>query len=290
MDLATTLPSTRASLSARDVVKRYRGGSTPALDGVTLDVPTGALTALVGPNGAGKSTLMRAWLGFERVDRGHVRVTGVDPAADPATALAQVAYVPQGSSLYRDLTVRDHLALAGCFRPSFDTAMAVERLSRIQVPLSRKIASLSGGQQAQVSLALALATRAPILLLDEPLASLDPLARREFMLALMTSVRSDGRTAVLSSHVVADVEEAADRLVLIVDGQIRLDLDATEVVHTHAIKDTATQEVVAVIPSLRGRDRTIVRTPPGSDAERPTLEDVVMAYLLASRRPGPEGQ
>jgi ABC-2 type transport system ATP-binding protein len=164
------------------LAKRYRRGVW-ALQGIDLALPAGGITALVGPNAAGKSTLIKTWVGFEKPTRGSARVAGIDPWRDRSAALAHFGYVTQSPSLYDGLTVEDHLDLARQLRPSFDRDYARRRMSELDIPLDRQGRDLSGGQQAQVALALALGTRAPILLLDEPLASLDPLARREFSMS-----------------------------------------------------------------------------------------------------------
>ena len=163
-------------------------------------IPSGGITALVGPNGAGKSTLIKGWIGFERPTAGRLEVQGIDPWRDRVAAVGRLAYVPQAASLYRDLTVADHLALGATLRRGFDRAGAAERLDALAIPLGARAGELSGGQQAQVGLALALGTWAPVLLLDEPLASLDPLARREFLAVLVDAVRTTGATALLVAH------------------------------------------------------------------------------------------
>ncbi|MEO7667336.1 MAG: ABC transporter ATP-binding protein, partial [Dehalococcoidia bacterium] len=164
-------------LETHDLAKRY-GRRTWALTGIDLAIPQGGITALVGPNAAGKSTLIKTWVGFERPTRGSVAVAGIDPWKDRSAALAHVGYIPQSPALYDALSVDDHLDLAVQLRPGFDRAYARRRLDELGIPGNQGARSLSGGQQAQVALALALGTRAKILLLDEPLASLDPLARR----------------------------------------------------------------------------------------------------------------
>jgi ABC-2 type transport system ATP-binding protein len=162
------------ALRADGLTKRY--GSTVALQNVTLAIPSGSVTALVGPNAAGKSTLIKTFVGFERPTSGRVTIVGIDPAQDRGTALAHIGYIPQTPALYREYTVADHLDLAARLRPGFDRAAAVERLSALAIPARARGSELSGGQQAQVGLAVAIGTGADILLLDEPLASLDPLA------------------------------------------------------------------------------------------------------------------
>src|SRR5919106_6042282 len=224
-------------LEARGLAKRYRRGVW-ALAGIDLELPTGGITALVGPNAAGKSTLIKTWVGFEKPTRGSAAVMGIDPWRDRSRALAQVGYVPQSPALYDGLSVEDHLDLARQLRPGFDRDYARQRLAQLDIPADRGARSLSGGQQAQVALALALGTRAPILLLDEPLASLDPLARREFLHVVTDAVRSDGATALLSSHIVTDVEQACDRLIVLGVGRVLLHETVASALEGHAISTT----------------------------------------------------
>ena len=212
-----------AVLEVHDIGKRY-GRRNWALRHVDLEVPDGSITALVGPNGSGKSTLLKAWVGFERPTEGYLTVEGIDPWKDRARAIQRIGYVPQAPSLYRELTVEEHVTMAKTLRPRFDPAIARHRLDDLDIPLDSRADELSGGQQAQVGLALALGVRAPVLLLDEPLASLDPLARREFLHVLVEAVRADGSTALLSSHVINDIEQACDRLLVLGAGRTLLDL------------------------------------------------------------------
>src|SRR5215212_7882870 len=236
-------------LEAHGFGKRYQR-RTWALRGVDLTVPQGSITALVGPNGSGKSTLIRSWIGFERATEGRLSTGGVDPQRDRAGAVSRVGYVPQSPSLYRDLTVADHVTLAGTLRDGFDEALAAGYVDRLSIPLTSRASELSGGEQAQVGLALALATRAGILLLDEPLASLDPLARREFLHLMVEAVRASGATALLSSHVITDIEQACDRLVVLGKGHTLLDLSIAEALAHHRIVEGS----AAAAAGLAGRD------------------------------------
>jgi ABC-2 type transport system ATP-binding protein len=223
-----------AILETHDIGKRY-GRRVWALRHLDIAVPDGTITALVGPNGSGKSTLLKAWVGFERPTEGRLTVGGIDPWHDRAGALAQIGYVPQAPSLYRELTVEEHVILARTLRQGFDAAVARRRLADLDIPLDSRADELSGGQQAQVGLALALGTRAPVLLLDEPLASLDPLARREFLHVLVDAVRADGSTALLSSHVITDIEQACDRLLVLGGGRTLLDLSIAAAIAEHVV-------------------------------------------------------
>jgi ABC-2 type transport system ATP-binding protein len=274
-------------LETHDVGKRY-GRHRWALRHLDLAVPDGSITALVGPNGSGKSTLLKSWVAFERPTEGRVLVDGIDPARHRAAALARIGYVPQAPSLYRELTVDQHVILARTLRPGFDAALARRRLDDLAIPLTSRADTLSGGQQAQVGLALALGTRAPVLLLDEPLASLDPLARREFLHVLVDAVRADGMTALLSSHVITDIEQACDRLLVLGGGRRLLDLPIAGAIAEHRV----------VASDVGERSGTVVGTFPDSDgcpldlvAEAPslgrpaTLEEVVLGHLAAGRAP-----
>jgi ABC-2 type transport system ATP-binding protein len=297
----TSTPADPA-LTADHLAKRYRSGGPLALDGVTLSVPTGTITAVVGPNGAGKSTLIRTWMGFERPTAGRVTVTGIDPWRHRPEAVAHIGYVPQAASLYRDLTVADHLALAVTLRRGFERSVAVDRLKSLGIGPSKRASELSGGQQAQLGLAIALATRAPVLLLDEPLASLDPLARREFLSVLVAAVRADGHTAFLSSHIVTDVEEACERLVVLSAGRLLLDADVAEARAGHRIVSVtepapasgvvpaapapSTPWDVATFTGTRETRLVLSRTSDPLVGRAASLEEIVLGYLSSARASG----
>jgi ABC-2 type transport system ATP-binding protein len=287
-----------AVLEARGFGKRYRR-RTWALRNVDLTVPEGSITALVGPNGSGKSTLIRSWIGFERATEGRLMTGGVDPQRDRKGAVERVGYVPQSPSLYRDLTIADHIALAETLRDGFDGSLAASYVERLSIPLRQKAGDLSGGEQAQVGLALALATRAQILLLDEPLASLDPLARREFLHLMVEAVRAASATALLSSHVITDIEQACDRLIVLGKGHTLLDLSISEALAHHRIVEAPAVEaarlagsdsVIGSFPAPTGEPLSLVRVAVLAPADaaplgRPaTLEEVVIGHLAAGRR------
>jgi ABC-2 type transport system ATP-binding protein len=279
------------ALEAIGLGKRY-GLRRWALRDLNLAVEEGSITALVGPNGSGKSTLLKAWVGFERPSEGYLTVDGIDPWRDRGAAIRRIGYVPQAPSLYRELTVDEHVTLADSLRPGFDMAMARRRLDDLDISLTARAEELSGGQQAQVGLALALGVRAPVLLLDEPLASLDPLARREFLHVLVDAVRADGATALLSSHVITDIEQACDRLLVLGGGQTLLDLSIAGAIAEHLVIDAAGASpvvpagstIVGIFPGPAGERLGLVRGPaPGG---RPaTLEEVVLGHLAAGRVP-----
>jgi ABC-2 type transport system ATP-binding protein len=277
-----------AVLETTGLGKRY-GRRRWALRDLDLAVEEGSVTALVGPNGSGKSTLLKAWVGFERPTAGRLRIMGVDPVRHRAAAIRLTGYVPQAPSLYRELSVADHLAFAAFHRPGFDRDLARGYLDDLMIPLASRADELSGGQQAQVGLALALGTRAPVLLLDEPLASLDPLARREFLHVLVEAVRSSGATALLSSHVITDIEQACDSLIVLGGGRSLLAVSIAEAIAGHRVLDAADPrpigaEPIGSFPSATGERLTLVR---GSIGRSATLEEVVIGHLAAGREPRP---
>lgn len=279
------------ALGASDVAKIYRRGAPAALTGIDLAIPSGSITALVGPNGAGKSTLMKAWMGFERPTRGQVAVHGIDPFRRRGDVLDRVGYIPQTTVLYREFTVSDHLDLTARLRPSFDRGIALRRLADLRIPADQTAARLSVGQQAQVQLALVLAGGADTYLLDEPLAALDPLARREFLYLLVKSVRERGTTAVLTSHVATDVEQAADRLVVLGAGHKILDADVAVLLASHRVceGDAPVGPGLSPVASFLGSEtvQTLIEVDetlapiPGLRAA--SVEDLMLGYLAVGR-------
>lgn len=271
------------AITVEHVRRSFRGMRHPALYDLSLSIPTGRIAALVGPNGAGKSTLIRCLMGYDRPDAGRVLVHGIDPRKERSRALLSVGYVPQGAALYRSLTARDHFAVAETYRRDFDTAFAIERVESAQVDVDRPVGHLSGGEQAQVSLALALATRASILILDEPLANLDPLARREFLTTLSLHVEATGCTVLLSSHIVTDVEQACDWLVVLSHGRLALtdSIASIRVRFSTITPSTGLSEQRASFVGLDGFPRLLVDRTEGSAAA--TLEEVVLGHLASVR-------
>ena len=270
-------------LRAHGLTKRYRRGRPAALDGIDLDIERGTLTALVGPNGAGKSTLIRTFLGFERPTGGYVTVAGVDPARDRARALAHIGYVGQDAGLYAALTAAQHLELVSTVRSPFDRAGAAERLASRHIPLDVPAGELSGGQQSQVALAMALATDAPILLLDEPVARLDPLARMDFLTGLREAADAGGTTVLLASHIIGDLGGICDTLVVLAPAAVMFHGSIGDARTGHdtvpATQDVAREDLVATFTDLAGQRMALVRRP-GTGAA--SLEHVVLGYLAAA--------
>src|SRR5207244_2977432 len=206
-------------IEASGLGKRY--GSTWALRECTLAIPGGHVAALVGPNGAGKTTLLNLAVGLAAPTAGTVAVLGGRRAGSPA-ALDGIAFVAQDAPLYRNLSAADMLHLSRNLNRRFDRCYARARLGELGIPLKRKAGKLSGGQQAQLALTLALARRPRLLVLDEPVAMLDPVARHDFMATVLTAASADGVSVLLSSHVLTELERVAGYLILLSRGQVRL--------------------------------------------------------------------
>jgi ABC-2 type transport system ATP-binding protein len=271
-------------LVAQGFGRRYRRDRPWAVRDLSFSVPEGSITALVGPNGAGKSTLIRACLGFEAPDAGRLLVFGADPRLHRETAVSAIGFIPQSSALYRGLTIGDHFTMAERARPRFDRQFASRRMEESDLGEKRKVGELSGGEQAQVALALAIGTQAPLLLLDEPLASLDPLARRDFVTALRVGVRQRHATAIISSHLIADVEQISDGLIVLADGRLALSTSIAEARSRFSVavgRPTNGQVVVGEFSDPNGQAVVLVA---GGDIGRPaTLEEIVLGHLAAAR-------
>jgi ABC-2 type transport system ATP-binding protein len=284
-------------LSARGLGKRYR--RRWALSDCTLAIPAGHVTGLVGPNGAGKTTLLNLAAGMLVPTTGTIEVCGGRPAADP-DQLAKVGYVAQDTPTYPGLSVRDHLELGARLNPRWDAGLARDRVERLGLDPAQKAGRLSGGQRAQLALTLGLAKRPELLLLDEPVASLDPLARREFLQGLMEAVAEHGFSVVLSSHLVADLERVCDHLLVLVDSRVRVMGDVDELMATHhrlsgPRRDPATLPADQHVVSASHTDRQstlVVRTggpvlDPAWTVGALSLEDVVLAYMGPGMEPRP---
>ena len=273
-------------LETHELTKRYR--RTVAVRSLSISIPAGGITALLGPNGAGKSTLLKLCVGFERPTSGHLSVLGIDPVRRRRDALAVLGYVPQAPSLYRDMRVDDHLRLSRALRPGFDLAYARDRLAALEIAPDAIAGQLSGGQQAQAALAIALGTRAPLLLLDEPLASLDPLARREFLEVASDAARTGDVSIVLSSHVISEIEAVADRLLVLGEGRVLFEDTIADSLGGHRVLDDGDRleglDVVAHFPGQGRARHVLVRTADASVGRAGSLEEVVMGYLALGRR------
>jgi ABC-2 type transport system ATP-binding protein len=278
-----------AALAADGLTKRY--GRRLALDDCTLSVPAGRVVGLVGPNGAGKTTLLHLAVGLLAPTSGTIEVLGGRPGSGPEQ-LGRVGFVAQDTPTYPTLSVADHLRLGARLNPSWDQAAAQERISQLGLDRKQQAGKLSGGQRAQLALTLAVAKRPELLLLDEPVASLDPLARREFLQSLMGFVGEGDVTVVLSSHLVADLERICDYLIVLVASRVQLAGPVDDLLASHhrlvgARRDPASlpadQEVIEASHTDR-QSTFLVRTDapildPSWVVEQVSMEDLVLAYM-----------
>jgi ABC-2 type transport system ATP-binding protein len=278
-----------AALATRDLSKRY--GRRMALADCTLEVPAGRVAGLVGPNGAGKTTLLHLAVGLTQPTAGSVAVLGEAVAATPAQ-LARLGFVAQETPLYPSLSVADHLRLGAALNPGWDAPLAQARIARVGLDRAQRAGTLSGGQRAQLALTLAIAKRPELLVLDEPLASLDPLARREFLQGLMEFTAEHTPTVVLSSHLLADLERVCDYLILLTEGRVLLSGEVDGLLATHrrlsgprrdGLRLPASQEVVEETHTDR-QSTLLVRTQepildPAWTVDEVSLEDIVLAYM-----------
>jgi ABC-2 type transport system ATP-binding protein len=278
-----------AVIRAQGLGKSY--GRQWGLSDCTLDIPAGRVVGLVGPNGAGKTTLLNLAVGLLKPTSGTIEVLGGRPAAGPAQ-LAKVGFVAQDTPTYGALSVEDHLRLGARLNPGWDDTLARSRIERLGLDLTQRAGKLSGGQRAQLALTLGVAKRPELLILDEPVASLDPLARREFLQDLMEAVAEHELSVVLSSHLVSDLERVCDHLIVLVASRVQLagDIDALLAAHhrlTGARRDPATlpadQHVIAASHTDR-QTTLLVRTDapihdPAWTVGRLGLEDLVLAYM-----------
>jgi ABC-type multidrug transport system ATPase subunit len=277
-------------LETTHLSKRY--GRQWALQDCTLALPAGRVAALVGPNGAGKTTLLHLSVGLLEPTAGSVQVFGCSPLKQTTETLPRLGFVAQDHPLYKDFTVEDLLTLGRKLNPRWDDALAKARMQKLGIPLKRPAGKLSGGQQAQVALVLGLAKRPDLLLLDEPLAQLDPLARREFLRTLMDAEAESGLTVLLSSHIIGDLERVCDYLIILSASYVQLAGDIQEIQRTHKRLVGPRQEVDAIASAHRviktsqtERQTTLlVRTngplfDPSWEVQEVSLEDIVLAYL-----------
>jgi ABC-2 type transport system ATP-binding protein len=278
-----------AVLEIRGLGKRY--GRRWALSDCTLSIPPRHVVGLVGPNGAGKTTLLNLAVGLLAPTTGTIEVLGGPAPVSPAH-LARVGFLAQDAPVYAGLPVADHLRLGAHLNPGWDAGLAHSRIERLDLDLGQKAGTLSGGQRAQLALTLAVAKRPELLLLDEPVASLDPLARREFLQDLMEAVAEQELSVVLSSHLVADLERVCDYLIVLVGSRVRVAGPVEELLATHHLltgprrdPDTLPDSQHVISASHTDRQSTLlVRTSdpvldPAWTVSEVGLEDLVLAYM-----------
>ncbi|MFD3373751.1 MULTISPECIES: ABC transporter ATP-binding protein [unclassified Streptomyces] len=278
-----------AVLRAQALGKKYK--QRWALQNCDLDVPAGRVVGLVGPNGAGKSTLLNLASGMLTPSAGTIEVCGGRPATGPSQ-LAKVGFVAQDTPTYASLSIADHVRLGARLNPGWDDTLAQERIRRLGLDLKQRAGRLSGGQRAQLALTLGLAKRPELLILDEPVAALDPLARREFMQDLMEAVADQELSVVLSSHLVSDVERSCDYVIVLVDSRVQVAGDIDDLIACHhrltgprRDPDTLPAGQFVITASHTDRQTTLlVRTDtavhdPSWTVSPLGLEDIVLAYM-----------
>ncbi|MGH9098807.1 MAG: ABC transporter ATP-binding protein [Acidimicrobiales bacterium] len=273
--------------------RRY--GRRWALQDCTLAVPCGRVVGLVGPNGAGKSTLLHMAVGLLAPSVGEIRVLGGQPPRERPGQLGRIGFVGQDKPLYRRFRVGEMLGFGALLNPTWDQEWAARRIDELGIPLEQRIGELSGGQHAQVALALALGKRPELLALDEPVANLDPLARREFLQMLMAEVADSAVSVILSSHLIADLERVCDYLTLLSNGRVRLAGDTDELLATHRMFIGAREQAESlghvhsvVSASYTDRQATLMVRLSGRSLQdatwkvRPiTLEELVLGYMTS---------
>jgi ABC-2 type transport system ATP-binding protein len=278
-----------AVIEAQGLGKRYR--RLWALADCTLSVPAGHVVGLVGPNGAGKTTLLNLATGMLAPSAGTIEVLGGRPAAGPAR-LARVGYLAQDAPVYAGLSVADHLRLGAHLNPGWDAGLARGRIERLDLDPGQKAGSLSGGQRAQLALTLAVAKRPELLLLDEPVASLDPLARREFLQDLMGATADQELSVVLSSHLIGDLERVCDYLIVLVGSRVRVAGPTEDLLATHYLLSGPRRDPASLPGGMQviSASHTDVQTTLLVRADGPVLdpawtvsevglEDLVLAYM-----------
>ena len=284
-----------AVLESSGLGKRYR--HRWALTDCTLRVPAGRVTGLVGPNGAGKTTLLNLAVGLLKPTTGSITVLGGRPAGS-AEQLARVGFVAQDTPTYSGLSVADHLKLGAHMNPAWDAKLARRRIEQLGLDPAQKAGKMSGGQRAQLALTLAIAKRPEVLILDEPIASLDPLARREFLQVLMEATAEQELTVVMSSHLVSDLERICDYLIVLVSSRVQLAADVDDLLATHR-QVTGPRCDPAALPagwdviseSYTDRQSTLVVrseepiAESGWSADPIGLEDLVLTYMSHAARP-----
>jgi ABC-2 type transport system ATP-binding protein len=302
--MTSAFPSPGAVIATTGLGKRFgrsSGRQKWALRDCTLEIPEGRICGLVGSNGAGKTTLLRMLAGLANPTTGSVSVFGRAPA-DEREFLRSMGFLAQDVPLYPRWSAADHLEMGAHLNDGWDTGSTRERLQSLDIPLDQRVGTLSGGQRAQVGLAMALGKRPRVLLLDEPFAALDPLARRDFLTVLVEAVADGDLTVILSSHLVADLERVCDHLVLVDKGELQLAAEVDDILAAHRML-TAPRRELGVLE----REHTVLRVQstdretrvwarlngplhdPGWRVDSLGLEDIVLAYMGRDRHSGSEG-
>jgi ABC-2 type transport system ATP-binding protein len=284
------------AIQTKGLGKRYK--SFWALENCNITVPQGSVSALVGPNGAGKSTLLKLLTGLSNASAGESEVLGKAPMQHQ-DFLADIGYLAQEIPLYKALSAADHIAMGHHLNTRWDDAFARGRLKELGIPLDRPVGKLSGGQRAQVALALALAKKPKLLLLDEPVAALDPLARHDFLSSLSQAVADGGLTVVMSSHLLTDLERVSDHVIVLAAGKTQLCDDIDAVLATHKLlvgprAHGATINGCTIIHETHtAKQSTLLvhidtgtKLPAHWQQHEPNIEEIILAYMGQAKEGG----
>ncbi len=286
-----------AAIQTNGLGKRY--GSFWALENCNISVPQGSVSALVGPNGAGKSTLLQVLVGLSKASAGESKVLEKTPMQHE-DFLSDVGYLAQEIPLYKNLNAANHIKMGKHLNKRFDDAFIRKRLKELQIPLDRPVGKLSGGMRAQVALALALAKKPKLLLLDEPVAALDPLARHDFLSSLAQAVAEGDLTVVMSSHLLADLERVSDHVIVLATGKTQLCDDIENVLQNHLLlvgperATAATNEGYTVIHETHtAKQATLLvrvddkkKIPAHWQKHKPNIEEIILAYMGQAKEGG----
>ncbi|HEX7368274.1 MAG TPA: ABC transporter ATP-binding protein [Candidatus Saccharimonadales bacterium] len=285
------------AIQTKGLGKRY--GSFWALQNCDITVPEGSVSALVGPNGAGKSTLLKILVGLSRASTGESTVFDKTPVQHEAF-LSDIGYLAQEIPLYKNLNAGSHIEMGKHLNRRFDERATRERLEELGIPLNRAVGKLSGGQRAQVALALALAKKPRLLLLDEPVAALDPLARHDFLSSLAQAVADGGLSVVMSSHLLADLERVSDHVIVLAAGKTQLCDNIETVLNEHKLlvgprSDTKNlgEGIMVVHETHTSRQSTLLvrakrgaKLPGGWQQHEPNIEEIILAYMGQAKEGG----
>jgi len=285
------------AIKTNNLGKKY--GSFWALENCDISVPEGSVSALVGPNGAGKSTLLKILVGLSRSSNGSSNVLGKEPKQEE-DFLSDIGYLAQEIPLYKSMTVADHIAMGSHLNKRWDEPFITKRLEDLDIPMGKQVGKLSGGQRAQVALALALAKKPKLLLLDEPVAALDPLARHDFLSSLAQAVANGGLTVVMSSHLLADLERVSDHVIVLAAGKTQLCDDIEPVLKEHKLlvgpraDSRELPEDIRVIHETHTAKQStlLVRLQKGTKVSKywqqhdPNIEEIILAYMGQAKEGG----
>lgn len=264
-----------ASVEVAGLSLAYRG--QPVLKGLDWQLQPGQVVGLLGRNGAGKTSLLETVLGLRDPQAGRVQLFGQPAARLDDAARARIGYVPQANDLFEELRAGELLAYFRSFYPRWNASKVEALLQRWQVPPDIEIGRMSGGQQQRLSIIRALAHEPDLLVLDEPVASLDPLARRDFLRELVEQVLDRGTTVVFSTHILSDLERVAFSVAFLQDGRIALQ-SPLDVLLDDTLMASGPESLLATLP-----DSAVLARPPGRRLLRGLAEAQLPAGLVAQR-------